>query len=151
VGNLVLNAVEASPAGAEVAVTTAVRDDEHVEVIIDDLGPGVPPEVRERVFEPYFTTKEGGTGLGLAMVYKVVAEHGGRIEIEDRPGGGGRFRIMLPTAEAARDAADRVAAEAQAQADRMPPAAVGEAGGPGPAAEGSPSTAGGERERRVNG
>lgn len=151
VGNLVLNAVEASPAGAEVAVTTALRDDEHVEVIIDDLGPGVPPEVRERVFEPYFTTKEGGTGLGLAMVYKVVAEHGGRIEIEDRPGGGGRFRIMLPTAEAVRDAADRVAAEAQAQADRMPPAAGGEAGGPGPATEGSPSTAGGERERRVNG
>jgi two-component system nitrogen regulation sensor histidine kinase NtrY len=47
------------------------------------------------VFEPYFTTKDGGTGLGLAMAYKVVAEHGGRIEIHDGPGGG-RFRIVLP-------------------------------------------------------
>jgi signal transduction histidine kinase len=67
-----------------------------VEILIDDRGPGVPAEEREKVFEPYYTTKEGGTGLGLALAYKIVAEHGGRIEIPDAPGGGGRFRIQLP-------------------------------------------------------
>lgn len=95
VGNLVLNAVEASPPGRTVIVTTVAPDPNQFEVVVDDSGPGVPEDARDRVFEPYFTTKSGGTGLGLALAYKIVAEHGGRIEIGDRPGGGGRFRILF--------------------------------------------------------
>jgi signal transduction histidine kinase len=73
-----------------------VAPDGQVEILVDDAGPGIPPGEREKVFEPYFTTKDGGTGLGLALVYKIVAEHGGRVEIHDSPAGGGRFRILLP-------------------------------------------------------
>jgi two-component system nitrogen regulation sensor histidine kinase NtrY len=95
IGNVVLNAVEASPRNGRVRLSASALPDGLVEILVDDQGPGVPKSDREKVFEPYFTTKDGGTGLGLAMAYKVVAEHGGRIEIHDGPGGG-RFRIVLP-------------------------------------------------------
>lgn len=97
-GNIILNAVEASPPGAPVTVSSGLTGEGQVEILIDDRGPGVPAGAREKVFEPYYTTKEGGTGLGLAMAYKIVAEHGGRIEIPDLPDGGSRFRILLPPA-----------------------------------------------------
>ena len=161
VGNLVLNAIEASPPGGEVTVTTARLDAAHAEITVEDAGPGVPADVRERIFEPYFTTKAGGSGLGLAMVYKIVAEHDGRIEIEERPGGGGRFRVVLPTADASRDAADALAAE-RGETDAAPPSSVPGAvestsptGRPhdlppaGAPAGGSPGAMG--RERRSNG
>jgi nitrogen fixation/metabolism regulation signal transduction histidine kinase len=99
IGNVVLNAVEASPRAGRVRVTAAATPEGFVEILVDDEGPGVPKSDREKVFEPYFTTKDGGTGLGLAMAYKIVSEHGGRIEILDLPAGG-RFRIVLPGAAA---------------------------------------------------
>jgi nitrogen fixation/metabolism regulation signal transduction histidine kinase len=64
---------------------------------IDDTGPGVPPEERMRVFEPYVTGKHDGTGLGLAIVKKIVLDHGGEIAVDEAPTGGARFTLHLPT------------------------------------------------------
>jgi len=68
VGNLILNAVEATPEGGRVLVSTAPTGVGGIEIVIDDQGSGIAPENRERIFEPYFPTKPGGTGLGLALV-----------------------------------------------------------------------------------
>ncbi len=69
-------------------------------VRVDDDGPGVPESVRDRLFDPYVTTKEHGTGLGLAIVKKTILEHGGSISLapERSPLGGARFEIRLPLA-----------------------------------------------------
>jgi signal transduction histidine kinase len=66
------------------------------ELAVEDRGPGIPAEARERIFDPYFTTKPEGTGLGLAIVKKIVLQHGGAIEAGDRPGGGARFALRFP-------------------------------------------------------
>jgi len=68
--------------------------------VITDTGPGIPPENLDRIFEPYFTTKEGGTGLGLALTHRIILEHRGSIRAENVPGGGARFVIELPMARA---------------------------------------------------
>jgi len=69
-----------------------------VELVVSDTGPGVPVELRPRIFSPFFTTKpEGqGTGLGLHICSTIVAEHDGTIEVADAPGGGASFAIRLP-------------------------------------------------------
>jgi signal transduction histidine kinase len=103
VGNLVLNAVEATAPGGRVTVSTAPTESGGVEITVDDEGPGVPPAERDRIFEPYYTTKPSGTGLGLAMVWKIVSEHGGRVEILDAPERGARFRVLLPPKESRAD------------------------------------------------
>ncbi len=71
-------------------------EDGQVRVRVCDTGPGIPSEARGRVFEPFFTTKDSGTGLGLGICYGIVAEHGGRIELEPVDGTGACFRITLP-------------------------------------------------------
>ncbi len=98
--NLVRNAEEAArparprvhlavrPAGAQALLTVA------------DEGPGIPAEIRSRVFDPYFTTKRDGTGLGLAIVRKIVLQHGGDVEARQRPGGGALLAVTLPLAPA---------------------------------------------------
>ena len=65
-------------------------------IVVDDDGPGVPPEDRSRVFELFFTRKRGGTGLGLPLARRAVEDHGGEIEVLARPGGGARFVVHLP-------------------------------------------------------
>jgi CheY-like chemotaxis protein len=67
-------------------------------LVVADNGPGVPAAIRERIFEPYFTTKPvgAGTGIGLSISRSVIDSHGGRIELGDRPGGGAQFRVVLP-------------------------------------------------------
>jgi signal transduction histidine kinase len=67
-------------------------------MVVTDTGSGIPPENLDRVFEPYFTTKEGGTGLGLALARRIILEHRGSIRAENVPGGGARFMIDLPCA-----------------------------------------------------
>jgi signal transduction histidine kinase len=67
-----------------------------VVVEVADDGPGIPPEITERIFNPFFTTKTQGSGLGLAIVRKVVDAHDGHIDVSSNPGQGTRFRVLLP-------------------------------------------------------
>jgi signal transduction histidine kinase len=93
--NLVRNAVEASPQGAAVEIAVRVQDG-RAEVDVADRGPGLSPEARAKLFRPFFTTKEKGTGLGLALAKKVADAHRGALEVVDRDGGGTVARIALP-------------------------------------------------------
>lgn len=93
--NLLSNAVEVSPEGSGVEVSVAFPQGEAV-VSVRDHGPGVPPADRRRIFEPFRTGRPGGTGLGLTIVDRVAAVHGGSVEVEDAEGGGALFRLRLP-------------------------------------------------------
>ena len=93
--NLLRNAVEAMAAGT-IRLAAQLLDDDRVEIAVADSGPGIPPDELERVFDPYFTTRAEGTGLGLSLVHRIVSEHGGRIEVHSAPGEGTRFTIQLP-------------------------------------------------------
>lgn len=94
---LLSNGAEAAGAGGEVRLEARATGG-RVELAVADSGPGVPPELRERVFEPFFTTRARGTGLGLAVARQIVEAHGGQIEVGERPGGGARFTIRMPAA-----------------------------------------------------
>jgi two-component system sensor histidine kinase PilS (NtrC family) len=67
-----------------------------VAIHVEDNGPGFTPEATENLFTPFFTTREGGTGLGLAVSHRIVESHGGRMDAENREGGGARVSIRLP-------------------------------------------------------
>ena len=96
VENLILNAMDAMPAGGVLMLRTTNGDgDVHLEV--SDTGTGLTPEETERIFTPYYTTKQHGTGLGLAIVQAIVADHGGRISVESETGVGTAFHVELPT------------------------------------------------------
>ncbi|MDJ0786660.1 MAG: ATP-binding protein [Myxococcota bacterium] len=115
--DLVANALEAmqgdgderpSPAAApSLRLSAEPSSDGGVRIEVADRGPGVEASLRERIFHPFFTTRAEGTGVGLAEVQKVVAAHGGQVEVDDRPGGGAVFRMHLPAAGAC-DRADSV-------------------------------------------
>ncbi len=98
VHNLLLNACEASPDGATVEVRTTAEGREAVAEILD-RGPGLAPEVRKRLFEPYVSTKSRGSGLGLSLVRDIAVRHGGRVTLTDRDGGGARACLTLPLVE----------------------------------------------------
>ena len=99
--NLCLNAIEAvRPARARLHLGVA-RARDRVVLTVADEGPGIERPLRERIFDPYFTTKGTGTGLGLAIVKKIVLQHGGEIQVGDRPGGGATFAVSLPLVERA--------------------------------------------------
>ena len=93
--NLILNAIEAVADHGKVRVSM-VRADDSVSVIVDDDGPGVSDELLDRVVEPFFTTKDAGSGLGLPIVYKFVQQHGGRVGIERGELGGAKVSVQLP-------------------------------------------------------
>jgi two-component system NtrC family sensor kinase len=93
--NLIINAGEAMPAGGTLTVRTSAGPSVAV-VEIQDTGIGIPPGIRERLFEPFFTNKPNGTGLGLSISAHIVTQHGGQIEVESREGEGSTFRIVLP-------------------------------------------------------
>jgi PAS domain S-box-containing protein len=92
--NLALNALEAMPGGGKLGVDIQV-DAQGISIRIADSGPGVPPEIRHRIFSPFFTTKSRGTGLGLAVVAKTAALHGGRVTLESAPRGA-LFNLWIP-------------------------------------------------------
>ncbi len=94
--NLILNAAQASPVGAVVTLRTRRLGGQETEIAVIDRGSGVAPEHRESIFNPFFTTKKEGVGLGLAIVAKIVSEHGGRLEFDSEPGRGSVFRVLLP-------------------------------------------------------
>ncbi len=99
--NLVRNAVEAAaeahPSAGRVVVTVEGAG-QGLAILVDDDGPGVPPESRQLIFTPFHTTKEHGTGLGLAVSFAIVQLHGGTLTVGLAPLGGARFRILLPLA-----------------------------------------------------
>lgn len=92
---LVANAVDASPDGACVLVRAGHEDAASFLEVLDS-GPGIPEERRERMFRMFFTTKPKGTGIGLATVKRIADSHHATIEVEDAPGGGARFRVVVP-------------------------------------------------------
>jgi len=106
--NFVTNAFEAMNGAGTIEITAIAIDGEEestaaeqtpgpmVMITITDTGPGIPPEVMDRIFSPFFTTKPQGSGLGLAIVRKIVDAHDGRIDVGQRPGGGTVFRVTLP-------------------------------------------------------
>ncbi len=93
--NLLLNAAQASPANAVITAKSRLIDN-FAEVSILDRGAGIQKEHLESIFNPFFTTKSNGVGLGLAIVSKIVDEHGGSIRVESEPGEGSVFRVILP-------------------------------------------------------
>ncbi|MBI2216654.1 MAG: HAMP domain-containing protein [Candidatus Rokubacteria bacterium] len=100
--NLVDNAVEAVNGAGEVTVETAwLPDADRVRITVSDAGPGIRPEHRDKLFQPYFSTKVAGMGLGLPIVHEIVEEHGGVIRVEDNAPRGMRFVIELPVTRAA--------------------------------------------------
>jgi signal transduction histidine kinase len=94
--NLVRNALQAMPSGGRLTMTTSVRDDGRVALAVGDSGPGVPLADRCAIFEPFFTSKPTGTGLGLPLAAHIARDLGGDIELGDGPDGGALFTIVLP-------------------------------------------------------
>jgi signal transduction histidine kinase len=99
--NVLKNAVEAQPEGGSVVVRTA-DDGVVVRLVVEDRGQGVASEDLPRIFEPFYTTKQSGTGLGLPITRQIVEAHGGRIECGSEPGKGTKFEIVLPAARRSR-------------------------------------------------
>ena len=93
--NLVKNAIAAMTPGGIIHIRTW-HTDEFVIMTVEDTGSGIPTDMIHKIFEPYFTTKVDGTGLGLTMAYKVVKEHGGDIRVQSEQGKGTCFTISLP-------------------------------------------------------
>jgi signal transduction histidine kinase len=97
--NLLKNAIEHSPEGAEVTVTARTSDRATVSIEVADRGSGFAPADLPRVFEPFFTRRRGGTGLGLSLARRIIDEHAGTIRASNRAGGGALMVVTLPIAE----------------------------------------------------
>jgi signal transduction histidine kinase len=96
--NLALNACQAMPGGGRLRIAGRSVRDRRIEVVVEDTGAGIAPEHLDKVFNLYFTTRPGGTGIGLSMVYRTIQLHDGEIEVQSSPGKGTAFRVTLPRA-----------------------------------------------------
>jgi PAS domain S-box-containing protein len=99
--NIVKNAKAAMPVGGTLTVGTALAG-ERICVTLRDNGTGIPDDITDKIFEPYFTTREFGSGLGLTLTYKIIKEHAGDIEVTSKPGAGTTFRVCIPVSPRAR-------------------------------------------------
>jgi CheY-like chemotaxis protein len=121
--NILLNAREAMRGGGmiEVRAENAIiaGEEPRVRIAIRDYGGGIPADIRPRIFDPYFTTKPGGSGLGLATAYAIVSKHGGNIMVESNPGLGSVFTIDLPASYDVLATSTSVAAKAQTGTERV--------------------------------
>ena len=106
--NIVLNGVQAMPNGGELTLA-GIRDDDEAQLEVRDRGTGIPQEVRDKIFNLYFTTKKNGSGIGLAMAYRVMQLHNGSVEYESVEGQGTTFRLRLPLSTADVEAGQEVA------------------------------------------
>ena len=93
--NLILNSVQAMPGQGEIRLTAA-SEPNAIKVWVADNGPGIPPENIDSIYDPFFTTKEMGTGLGLPTAYQIIAQHGGELSLEKSDVSGSRFSFTLP-------------------------------------------------------
>jgi signal transduction histidine kinase len=101
-GNLVVNACQAMTEGGKLVISakpSTLNDQPSVAIAVNDTGMGIPPENMQKLFEPLFTTKPKGIGLGLAISQKLVEANGGRIEVESEAGKGSTFTVWLPVKE----------------------------------------------------
>ena len=98
--NLMVNACEAMVKGGAIVITEAedflAGVGRVVRIGIQDTGPGIPPSMLDKIFQPFFSSKEEGTGLGLSIAARIIEEHGGSINVKSQPGDGARFTITLP-------------------------------------------------------
>jgi signal transduction histidine kinase len=105
--NLFLNAIQAVNRGGKVTVSTRLKRDARgrsLQVTLADNGKGISAAQRDSIFEPFYTTRSDGTGLGLTIVKKIVEQHDGRIEVESEAGKGTQFTVVLPLARRRSDA-----------------------------------------------
>jgi signal transduction histidine kinase len=98
--NIVVNAIEAMPGGGVLRFEACLKGD-NAEIRISDTGPGIPQEVKEKIYDLYFTTKQGGSGIGLAMTFRIVQLHDGTIDFASEPGQGTSFVLKFPVSLAA--------------------------------------------------
>lgn len=104
--NLIRNAADALPEGGTISISTRTsKTAPEIEIDVCDSGPGIPEDLRTKVFDPFFSTKDGGTGLGLALTHQIVREHGGDIRVGSGPEGGARFTVCLPLRQASEPSA----------------------------------------------
>ena len=109
VWNLVRNAVQASHAGSEVTLMWSKSDAAGVTFNVNDRGVGIDPEARERLFDAFFTTRSNGMGVGLAVVKRIVDDHGFSVTVDSSEARGTTFSVHIPPSSVASDAATRVA------------------------------------------
>ena len=93
--NIIINAAQAMENGGTLTLR-ALRSDDEAQLEIQDTGPGIPPAIRDKVFNLYFTTKKSGSGIGLAMTYRILQLHNGSIHFDTRSGEGTTFYLNLP-------------------------------------------------------
>lgn len=109
INNIVINARQAMPEGGTLrfnCVNASLEEvdsrplppGEYIRISISDSGPGIPPAIRQSIFDPYFSTKPDGSGLGLTTSHSIITKHGGRISVESKPGSGAVFHVLLPAA-----------------------------------------------------
>ncbi|MDT8389538.1 MAG: cache domain-containing protein [Lentisphaeria bacterium] len=96
ISNLIINAKQAMPDGGKVILRAENEEEKWVKITLTDQGSGIPEEIREKIFDPYFSTKADGSGLGLASCHSIISNHGGRMMVESELGKGTSFIIRLP-------------------------------------------------------